>query len=603
MDPISSSPTNKPFKTPDKKLQTHEEKSNQVYKKTDLNQESSNKDISATQEAKNPKVERVAYQKNLQQYKESPDEPDFNEADTEEISQALDRFFSPLDENSAFSDTDLILIHDSFTGTMPLNGLRKNELEHIEQVFKNICQGKEKIKISADLNDSFKSDTENLIKILLTRNIGRKLIQKILDDPCTSKINIISSKKNQQSFELIDGKASILIELYRNPNESIYRFYHYPNGKVKAEKSSFLIILAHELIHATHYPVYLSKANPTFSQKYDDLEEQLTITGLKHDLSLENDKSEDDSWEPSKGLTQDLKENYDELNEWNISVAFTNSQNIYYPRISHRSMKLNNSLPLVVDDLDKLEELDLKNLRDDIRSLAAHGALNDLEKINIDFHKLFEKESIPLIYSSLLSGDIPTIQFFVDMGFDVTQKSDFYQNASDYLIQHISKQDILDYYQIFEYLIKNNVNITLSSVSTLMYLYEKNSYNQKFQDLIKLIFNDYTQSLNFSIPFGVLDDLEAKLPEPHKLKNWLENGYQLPERPSKVNKELVKILLENLVDNTNNFLIETHSIDEIRTKWEDLNSIATELENKGYNITQLKNSLSKLQLKKTNELF
>ena len=260
MNPLSSKSLGgegpKPPHASDKKLQSLEEKTDKIQKNT-------------IQEAKTSKLEHVA---NLQRYKESKEEPDIPKTDIETIFHALTQYILPLDKDSVFSDTDLILIHDSFKGMMPLNGIKKSDLRSIEQLFKNICDGKEKIIISTKASAAIKT----LLKLLLTRNIGRKLIQKILDNPSLSKIEILSGEKSQV-IRNEKNPSKIKLILQANVGNILA---HHPVGKLKIQDLPLHIILAHEFIHISHMPNLLTYTPPTFSHMYTNLEEQLTITGL-----------------------------------------------------------------------------------------------------------------------------------------------------------------------------------------------------------------------------------------------------------------------------------------------------------------------------------
>src|SRR5580658_6550030 len=77
------------------------------------------------------------------------------------------------------------------------------------------------------------------------------------------------------------------------------------------------------MMHALHL-------NPSYrrDEEYDIVEERITIEGLKRDLLLSPDNS--DSWEPIEH-----KDYYEELNERNLTAAFTGGQNIWYPRLGH----------------------------------------------------------------------------------------------------------------------------------------------------------------------------------------------------------------------------------------------------------------------------
>lgn len=565
MEPLSPSPINKPFKIQDKKTRPHEEKPAQVYKKTDPVQESPRKDIRATQESKNPKIERVASQKILQQYKESPNEPDMDEAGIEEISQALDRFILPLNKNSVFSDTDLVLIDSAFSGNMPLNGIRKSELEHIEQLFKSICEGKEKLKISAD-NAPFTTQTEEAIKLLLTRNIGRKLIQKILENPLLNKVEILRGENSKVTYKNANvGEIKITMTTLPEDSKDSLLSYH-PTGKIMLRDNPFYITLAHEMVHVSHYPNLLASNSPTLSSKYNNMEEQLTITGLKKDLSLENPE-------------YDFKENYDELNEWNITAAFTNSQNVFFPRFSHLGMS-KNFFPLNADNIERIksaeksEGIERKNLLYDIEDLVQLGVLYDLEelyKLNIiDISKLFENRSPPLIYSALLSGDVKMVRFLMNKGFDINQ------NAADYFFKEVGFSLLPQHSEMIEFIVENRLS-THAAFLKLDLDYMDPSNGDEYKALLKLIFKDYLKSPDSFLP-----------------RFWFISKLKLGSNREKS----MGILLDCVSENIQEFLTEIHNLDEYKKKGEYFDNIALMFEKLGFDTTHLKNTLSELYRKK-----
>lgn len=523
MNPLSPKPTGNDEQPTsdihqDIKSSPFENKVDKVSNKVDKShQVTTHKDINANPETKNPKVSHV-YHKILQ-HQESPDELDISEEVIEEMSKALDKIILPMSKDSAFYNTDLIIIDDAYKGNMPLNGIKKSELEHIEQLFKNICAGKEKIKvISTGANDPFKAETENLIKTLLTRNIGRKLVQKANDNSFATKIDLIAGERCVLALDNTTHEVEIFLG-----GEDIYQLAYDPSGNYKAQTAPLLIGLAHELIHVTHLP-FSEESLPTFSSKYDEMEEQLTITGLKQDLSLENDKSEDDSWEPSESLTQDLRENYDELNEWNITAALTDSQNVYYPRFSHRGFRLNTPFPLDVtqlkhlSSLEKYGEPELEKLREDIRTLVLYGALSTLDEIYklniIDIPKLFENETPPLIFAAILSGEVNMVRFLCKNGFDLNCSLRD-ENPLIYLLDKIEPSQLLEHFDTIKFLIENNVSID-SVFSTLKFsdrLWKKEEY----RPLMKLIFKHYIKSSDLIELSDILETNKATK-DPNMLK-------------------------------------------------------------------------------------
>lgn len=493
LSPKSSSENSEPIHKKDTQSSQLENKTDVVSKKTGKSQQASaHKEINAIPEAENSKVSNVAYQKILQKYQESPNEPEISEEGIDELFKALDKFTLPMNRDSAFYDTDLIIIEDSFSGTMPLNGIKKSDMEKLEELFKNICDGKEKIKIIPnDSEDSFKNDTENLIKKLLTRNIGRKLIQKVLENSVITKLDIMAGESNSLTTSMSTGHMKLFLT---KVNDKIA--YH-PTGKLKSQPTPPYITLGHELVHASHLPNTVPGMLPTFSSKYDDLEEQWTITGLKRDIVFnENELADGTSWNDNDTIKKNLEESYDELNEWNITGAFTDSQNVYYPRYLHRS------LPFTGD------------VKEDIRMLVENGILFDLENLdsqNIDIYKLFENETISLFKSAIRSGDLRLVRFLIDKGFDINYIDHGGRNALHILFFDRADLDPHQFFDTVKLLIDSGVSLYLSDndeetpLHNLIRPYTVEALNtEKYRPLMKWILNQYLLVFDLSVLFDLV---------------------------------------------------------------------------------------------------
>lgn len=446
----------------------------------------------------NPKITKFAYEKILQQFQELPDEPDMNAEQIDIISKALDSFILPMSRNSAFYDTDLIVINESFQGTLPLNGIKQSQLDLIENIFTSICDGKEKFQILIkETGDPFKTDVEEMIKKLLTRNIGRKLIQAVLRNDDLQKIEIACGKECVVN-EVADGIMHISLG-----GESYRFFAHHPSGQLKTQADPLFLGLAHELIHLLHHPNLDDASPPTFSDKYTDLEEQWTITGLKQDPFLDENKENDESWEPSENFILALKESYDGLNDWNLSAAFTNSQHVYYPRFGHKSIDLN---PLRLKkheikhlkSIGKYEETLQKVQRSILISLVLNGALYDLKNlINVDLHQIFENVRCPAIFLGALSGKVNVLQFLVDQGFNLHETASG-TNALGCLFCNVETEHLMEYYDIVEFLLKNQIDVGTAFIALISNADLHLLNTEKFRPLTQLIFNYYAKTYNLS---------------------------------------------------------------------------------------------------------
>lgn len=434
-------------------------------------------------------ISKLAYQKILEKYQESPHEPEFSEEAIDEIYGALDKVILPMSKDSVFYDTDLILITDSFTGNMPLNGIKKKELEHAEKLFKKICDGKQKIKIiTSDL--SFKNDIEQSLKKLLTRNIGRKLIQKVISNHVINQIEIVAGER----FCLSKFSSTGCMILTVNTGVKNRMLAYHPSGKLKSQLHPLYISLAHELVHASHVPHTVENEPPTFSIKYDNLEEQWTITGLKRDLFFESNEI---TWDDLDTLKQELDKIYDELNEWNFSAAFSNSQNIYYPRFSHRSMPVKDSINEKIEYLALSGLLfDLENLDEELKNYKATSAFN------------------PLIFFAVESGQVNVVRFLMDKGFDVGLIH--WDNNALHDLFHKMGYLGFDYCDMVKFLIDNGVSLFLSTEDKGTPIHQLICYDrleklnaEENRPFTKLILNEILMDFDLDVLFDLIRDTES----------------------------------------------------------------------------------------------
>lgn len=569
MNPLSSKPINeeKHSSLPiSKQTSPIEVKTDEISKKNrrSRRRSSSGQTIkNANQSQKNPKMEKVAYKELIQKYQESANEPDISDERIDLISKALDQFILPMDEDSLFYDTDLIVIDESFKEKLPLNGISPSELHQIEELFKSICDGKEKFKIiTTYANDPFKKETENLIKKLLTRNIGRKLIHSVIENNYVNRIDIVTGTKSFLSETEFDGSIQITIG-----NTPAHYIAYDPSGKLKTEFYPFYIQFAHELIHASHLPNSHENDLPTFSHRYANMEEQWTITGLKKDFTLETARAY-------------VNQKYNELNEWNIAAAFTNIQNIYYPRFSHNAVNFN-PLSITASEIHRLklcgqlEEVQQKNQKEVLRSIIQKGVLIDLEEIDqktpLLLSTLFENEPIPIIFSGVLSGNIQMIKFLESKGFDLNVTVG-HINAIECLFQNIKTRDLMEYYDVIRFLIKKHVSIShaLNKLITIADL--KILKKDKYRPLMKLLFSYYAKNHDLSVFF--LTQIAKSTTDTQTLGD---------------------LILEYSTETLKEFLAAGHSLKESIIYHNRVAETQTTFSKFGFNTTELDNSLTDLR--------
>jgi Effector protein len=353
-------------------------------------------------------------------------DPDIDEDMEQELDRILTENLCEIPPDSPFIDTDLIILKDEYSGHMPINSIKEKDFKEITVLFDKICAGESKIQIADSKMQAGESDDESdeeeskvqadeifsnkakeAIKMLLTREIGRKLIKPLCNDKKTlyierGQICAYTSESNYNRI-MIDLEDTTVIELH-------------PSGKNKISAEQPLhLSLGHELVHAVHALHDMDDDDivpPTMEKNYDNIEEQRTITGLKQDLLLNTDNADPDSWEPINH-----EDYYDELNERNLTAAFTGGQNVWYPRVGHHGVHHGASDR-------KRKDIPIKER---IIALIEKNILWDLEKLledkTINLKEILSPQSALII---ALQGENPeSLQFFIKIDPDsVNTKSE-----------------------------------------------------------------------------------------------------------------------------------------------------------------------------------
>lgn len=268
----------------------------------------------------------------------------------------------PLDESDPFFDTDLIVFEDSYTGILPLNGIKIGKLKEIKTYLESFQNDKTKFNFKDA--ESLKQPVYEALKLLLTRRLGRDLIFKLEKLEKANEIVIVEHKehllettihrkgsivknlfhmKNLHKLKRIPKSqvskiTKIESKLHLNPSDVGERTYFTidPNGRRCEAHCPFAIGLAHELVHVLYSERGMSfkKQSPNLSltgkrpeKNLENREEQATITGLGSPVRIDESKEVDSDffkdWEPKKN-------DYFEFNENNFLAAFG-----LPPRVDH----------------------------------------------------------------------------------------------------------------------------------------------------------------------------------------------------------------------------------------------------------------------------
>jgi hypothetical protein len=239
-----------------------------------------------------------------------------------ELGELLQSNLVEMPSNSPFIDADLIILKNDYKGTMPLNGIKEEDFKEISILFEAICTNNSSLRIISD--PPFSNKIQEAVKTLLTREIGRKLIRKI----CSFNSPILICKDERSEYVYYKNVINIsksaldnreLVNVMDPDLKGSRRRKLQGEQPVKAGFEPLFVVLAHEMIHATHCHTDLQMSKErmaTKDEQYDTKEEKLTIEGFC--------------------LNSNGQWIYDELNERNLTGAFADKkQHLGYPRFDH----------------------------------------------------------------------------------------------------------------------------------------------------------------------------------------------------------------------------------------------------------------------------
>jgi len=250
---------------------------------------------------------------NLQNFKD--DSNDLDVEMEEELSLKLEEKIVQIPKDSAFFNSDLVVFKDDINIKMPVNGILESEFKKIENIYQKIVNNSSCFKFSSS-DEDFNQMIKDSILTLLTRSIGRKVIEKIIHSYADGSVTIQQDKEASVFFNFRNG-----VSLSMPLEKEIYPVEIHPAGRLQLRMSPIpsFIVLGHELIHVSHKSegrdAHALMRLQESEQPYHDGEELLTITGFK----------------PG---SQDFKE-YDEMNERDLTVAFTDKKHVWFPRYGH----------------------------------------------------------------------------------------------------------------------------------------------------------------------------------------------------------------------------------------------------------------------------
>ena len=110
--------------------------------------------------------EEIQQTKNLSKISKDSDrnEPDIDSEMEDELDRVLTRNLCKMPSDSEFNDTDLIILKDKYTGSMPINGIKKKDFKKITLLLNKICEGSSNLKIASS-DPGFLNQIKEAIKI------------------------------------------------------------------------------------------------------------------------------------------------------------------------------------------------------------------------------------------------------------------------------------------------------------------------------------------------------------------------------------------------------------------------------------------------------
>lgn len=290
----------------------------------------------------------------------------------------------PIEEGDPFFNRGLIVFSDTYTGLMPLNGIKESEFKACKEYLIKFTNGETKLRIGEGVHEESKEKFKEMIINLLTRQIGRDLLNAI--ECCNfPKVTLMPGEEWL-------ARTDNLIVFANLSAQGIYFSINSEGEKVYHIKPNF-ISLAHELIHILHENSdpknKLNLKKPTMSLTsqspeidFDNQEEQYTIAGLKEVIQFNRETT----------LSSDFFENfdaydtsafYDRFNENNFLAAFSTTKNPLPPRINHRAIDFRGSSSKTVVNLDTFKEKDLKSTAfiSTVKAIIDNNLIGDVPKL------------------------------------------------------------------------------------------------------------------------------------------------------------------------------------------------------------------------------
>ncbi len=184
---------------------------------------------------------------------------------------------------------DMEIFEDDYLGNLPPNGIRRGDVESLNQQYLDFCSllkfntapilkdPKNPATLTKIDRDNFKNQVFRDVRILMSRPIGRQLIQRILNKHFQNNITVQIKASAQGCTHTKISETYYTIQYAIQPVAYLQRM---DKGLVSLAAPPF-IRLGHELIHLLHYLEGEGKhiSDPKMDPRNTDPEEWRTIDG------------------------------------------------------------------------------------------------------------------------------------------------------------------------------------------------------------------------------------------------------------------------------------------------------------------------------------
>lgn len=271
------------------------------------------------------------------------------------IESLYEKWVIPTPEGTPLSD--LVIFKDAYQGLLPLNGIKEKDFKRFNTLLSEIENGRTAMQIVG--HKEFKKTIVDCCAALCTREAGRELLGQLLFDRRTSTFNVSEAESGSQ---IVPNKYYYFLKLpfYRRTTVEIdlkeahtaFVFSFLPGTQTKVLVPRLLhVTLGHELVHLLHLSKHgdFYSGSPDLNKDFDDLEEQVTITGLERKREFQ--ETEDDS---VVDFETPLPSTYDPLNENRISTAFGEAYRIDHHGVMLDRPYLYGTVKNILEDKDHL---------------------------------------------------------------------------------------------------------------------------------------------------------------------------------------------------------------------------------------------------------